>query len=229
MFRELHFIATGEDGSWLALWSHRPGLPLTRAPIVKLDTEGQLSCVAATLADYLVRETEEPDGLIRWFTERDIDVARDFGEALARCRFEPNPQGRYERMMEGEPLEGPVRNADPVLPEDLLGMHGEDERARVFVMRIERRERPLELKCDFAGRISTLWLKPENLAVPLEVRGVALGGPVAALKGWGRPTRTGKTWQRWDEGDVAVHVEHDGKLVQKVTLMYRPSLPDHLR
>jgi hypothetical protein len=85
------------------------------------------------------------------------------------------------------------------------------------------------VSCDFAGRIDTLWLKPEHLAAPLSVRGVTVGGPVSQLEALGSPTRSGEGWLRWDAGDVALHMEHAEGRVQGVTLMRRPSLPPHLR
>lgn len=54
MLQELSFFASLADGAWLALWRHMAELPLAQAPIVMLDTEGQLSCVAASLADWFV-------------------------------------------------------------------------------------------------------------------------------------------------------------------------------
>jgi hypothetical protein len=229
MFRELHFIASQGDGSWFALWQHSPGVSLAEAPIVRLDTEGQLECVGATLADSLVREADEPEALRTWFLSRGLEVARDFGDAVARCRFVPDPGGRLSRIQEGESLEASPRDVTPESPEDLLGMHGADARARAYIARIERPDSPLELCCDFAGRISTVWLKPEHLAAPLSVRGVVVGGPVDALAKLGSPTRSGKGWTRWDTGDVALHIEQADGRVRQVTLMYRPSLPSHLR
>lgn len=229
MFRELHFLASQWDGSWLALWRHSPGVALAEAPVVKLDTEGQLQCVGATLADALVRESEDPEEVRPWFVSRGLEVARDFDDAVARCRFVPDPQGRLERLQEGEGFEASPRDAAPGSPEELLGMHGADARARAYVTRIEREERPLELSCDFAGRISTVWLKPEHLVAPLSVRGVTVGGPVGAIARLGPPTRSGKGWSRWDTGDVALHIEQADGRVRQITLMYRPSLPSHLR
>ncbi|HYO70690.1 MAG TPA: hypothetical protein VEU33_31885 [Archangium sp.] len=229
LFRELHFIASQWDGSWFALWQHSPGVPLAEAPIVRLDTEGQLQCVGATLADSLIREAEEPESLHAWFLSRGLEVARDFHDAVARCRFVPDPQGRLARLQEGEGLEATPRDTAPESPDGLLGMHGADARARAYVARIERRDSPLELSCDFAGRISTVWLKPEHLVAPLSVRGIAVGGPVEPLARLGSPTRSGKGWARWDTGDVALHIEQADGRVRQITLMYRPSLPPHLR
>jgi hypothetical protein len=229
MFRELHFFASQGDGGWLALWRHSPGVSLAEAPIVRLDTEGQLECVGATLADFLVREAEEPQALRTWFLSRGLEVARDAGDAMARCRFVPHPGARLARLQEGGSLEAVPRDVEPGSPEELLGLHGADARARAYVARIERQDRPLELRCDFAGRISTVWLKPEHLVAPLSVHGVVVGGPVAPLERLGSPTRKGKGWARWDMGDVALHIEQADGRVRQITLMYRPSLPPHLR
>jgi hypothetical protein len=94
----------------------------------------------------------------------------------------------------------------------------------------------VELKGGRDGLTKTVWLKPGRLAATLRPRGLALftmerAGIAAAL---GPPTKSNTTsdaaWDRFDQGDVAVHVQFGatGDVVL-VTLMWIPSLPPSLR
>jgi hypothetical protein len=75
MFRELTSLAEGPEGEWTALWRHGPGVAPERAPVVVLDTEGQLQCRAATAL--LPARTGEPEGLedVLGMSVADGDVA----------------------------------------------------------------------------------------------------------------------------------------------------------
>jgi hypothetical protein len=44
---------------FVGLWRHQPDLPIERAPVVRLDTEGQYFLVATTVPDYLAISGKE--------------------------------------------------------------------------------------------------------------------------------------------------------------------------
>src|SRR5688500_1119659 len=61
MFAELTFIAESDEGDAIALWRYREDIAEDRAPVVVLDTEGQLACTATCLSDHVVRSLLESD------------------------------------------------------------------------------------------------------------------------------------------------------------------------
>jgi hypothetical protein len=229
MFRELSFVARGDDGEDIALGCYSSDVPLERAPIVVLDSEGQLECRAATFSDLLVSMVDDPDEIRSWCTTHGIDTAPTRELVDAKVRLLPCPNDRSVALQLGESLSLPIRQEDPATIENLIGMAGADPRVLRFLESVERKETPLEIRCDRAGRVATIYIAPDSVRLPLEIRGISLGAPATALDLLGIPNKTGKSWSRWDDGDLALHVEFPDKLISKITLMLRSSLPQHLR
>jgi hypothetical protein len=68
-----------DDEGFVGLWRGPANVSLPRAPVVRLDTEGQYSLVAATVPDYLAISADEDD-----FDEtRDALVAAGFAVAAS--------------------------------------------------------------------------------------------------------------------------------------------------
>jgi hypothetical protein len=226
MFRELTFVAEGPEGEWIALWRHGPGVAPERAPVVVLDTEGQLQCRAATVADLLHGMAEDPGPLEAWCEFRSIELSPD---PACDVRFVPDPNGRCQALQEGDTAPLPARAGEPEGLEDVLGMSGADGAVARAIGLIESFSHRLEIQCDRAGRVATIFLTPETLRKPVKVRGISLRDPPSALAALGKPDRSGPGWSRWDRGDVALHVEAGDRGVSRITLMLKSSLPPHLR
>jgi hypothetical protein len=64
-----------DDIGYVGLWRGESNRPLTEAPVVRLDTEGQYDIVAATVPDYIAISV----------SKRDFDATR---EALVKAGFE---------------------------------------------------------------------------------------------------------------------------------------------
>lgn len=229
MFRELTFVARGDEGEKIALWRHSPDVPLEHAPVVVLDPEGQLDCRAATFSDFLVSKVNDPEALRSWCAAHGIDTAGTPERVRAKVRLLPDPNDRASALQQGDSSPLPVRTEDPRTIEDLLGMAGRDPRVLRFLESVEREDNPLQIQCDRAGRVATIFIEPESVRVPLEIRGFTLGSPASTLASLGTPHKTAPGWSRWDAGDVALHVEFPTGHVSRITLMARSSLPPHLR
>jgi hypothetical protein len=228
MIEELEFIARGPDGEDIALWTYRPGIELERAPIVTLDSEGRLECPAATLADYLLTRVGDPGEIRAWCAAHGIDTAPSEKMIHAKVRLLPSPQDRWDDLERGMEERPEIRLDAPTAIEHLLGMAGADPRALRFLESVEAKDCPLEIQCDGWGRVKTVFLSPDALRTPVSVRGVSLGAGPTSLEPLGRPHKSGQGWFRWDEGDLALHVELSEARVSRITLMLRESLPPHL-
>jgi hypothetical protein len=230
MFRELVFIARDDDDQDIALWKHSTEIPEERAPIVVLDSEGQLECRAATFADLLVTMMEDPGLVQSWCLAREIPVSPNAEIARAKVRLLPDANERAQAFqLGGDPPPLHVRDVPPQMIEDLPGMAGGDPRVSEFLEAIESKENPIEVLCDRQGRVRTLFLTPESVRVPIKVYGIPFGVSDFALAALGQPTKKGETWARWDDGDLAVHYEFPNRQVSRITIMLRSSLPPHLR
>lgn len=88
-------------------------------------------------------------------------------------------------------------------------------------------ESGVEVSCDDAGVVTTIFLTAGKLGSRLRPRGFTLLGTTRedALKQLGTPTKAGKGWDRFDRDDVGIHLECVNGVVAMVTLMWLPSLP----
>jgi hypothetical protein len=232
-FSELRFVAETDDGEALALWRFEPGVSLATAPIVGLDSEGQLSCRGASFADALVAIAPDPGEVVALYRENGVDVASTPEVVRARARFLPNPDARHRRRESGTREVLVERTAEPSTVEDLVGMSARDPRVAVMLAGIEENERPLELWTDGDGRLSVLYLEPGRLKIPVPVRGIPLGASESALAALGPASRRGEVsthrWATWDQSGVRMHVEVSEGLVSRITLSAIEVLPAHLR
>jgi hypothetical protein len=89
----------------------------------------------------------------------------------------------------------------------------------------------VEAHFDEAARVQTLFLTPGTIAWCLRPRGVALLGAhrADATRALGTPAKTRMTWDRFHFGEVGLHLDYHGTQVSRVSLMWLPGLPAHLR
>jgi hypothetical protein len=120
-----------------------------------------------------------------------------------------------------------VPPAGTELPEDPTALIGQPWRFG----RLPEEGSGVEAHFDEDARVETLFLTAGTIASRLRPRGLALlGAPRAdVIRALGTPTKTRETWDRFDGGDVGLHLEYTNTQVSRVTLMWLPGLPAYLR
>lgn len=101
------FIAEAEDGECYGYWRGPQGAPISGAPLVRLDTEGQFEVCGATLADAIL--TSMPDDRLAWLRDWlrsiGIPVGADGPESIGYPGPDPHPmavlQTSYRRHLGG--------------------------------------------------------------------------------------------------------------------------------
>jgi hypothetical protein len=231
IFRQLTFIAEDEESGYIALWQYHDDVSPDRAPVVYLDSEGSFSVTATSLADHGI-QSFGPDGdtseLLDWLDANGIHASRNWREVMATVRFMPDPNERFEALLNGETSVLPPKTSTPRTIEDLIGMSGQDSQVEAFLKTVESPELPIELQCDRDGRIKTIFLTEANLLQPVLVRGISLGQPESATDRLGAPTRSGSGWKRWDDDHLALHVTVSNGVISRISLMATATLPKHL-
>ena len=232
MFTELTFVAESDEGDAIALWRYREDVAEDRAPIVVVDTEGQLTCTATSLANHVVRSQlqrdEDPEPIRAWLGTNGIPTLATLELLYASVRFLPDPGARLEALQDGDAGLLPITRTQPTEVLHLLGMLGDDPRVAAFLAGIENPSNPIHVACDRVGRVCTIALLPDSVIGVVSVRGISLGLPASALTRLGSPTMSKPTWRRWDDDTVAMHVELTDDRVSRITLMATATLPDHL-
>ena len=89
----------------------------------------------------------------------------------------------------------------------------------------------VEVAFDDDARVTTIWLTQGTLASRFRPRGAALLGITRqrAAELLRSPTKSSGSWDRFDEDEVGLHLEYTETVVTRVTLMWIPSLGQHLR
>jgi hypothetical protein len=220
MFQELIFIAETDDGESLALWKYRDNLPLENAPLVLLDTEGQLRSKTLSLADQLLvgLQPTEFAGVREQLVEVGLAPSANVTAIHSAVRFLPDPQTRFESIANGNSSITPARNVEPKELLDLLGMNGQDPRVAAYLATIENPNQPIELKCDGEGLMQTIFLSPENLKTKVVVKGISLGEPVASLTVLGPPEKETPHWRRWITNGQVIHAELKEDRIARITV-----------
>jgi hypothetical protein len=222
IFLELRFVAKADDDQDIALWTYAPGVD--RAPVVTLDSEGQLALQTLTFADYLLTLAEDPVPLREWCAARGIDLAPTEELARARVRLLPDPQDRWEAYLRRDESRPAVRTEEPRQLEDLLGMAGSDPRVMRTLTSVESAERPIEVVCDRWGRVTVLSVSRGMLRTEATLRGISPGGPAPSLDVLGTPGKVGRGWSRWDWGDRSLLAEVSGSSITRLTMQLQEPL-----
>ena len=233
MFAELTFVAESDEGDAIALWRYRDDIAEDRAPVVVLDTEGQLACTATCLSDHVVRSLlesdQDPEPIRAWLGTHGVATLATLEHLDAAVRFLPDPNARLLALQEDDSGLLPISRMRPTEILHLLGMLGEDPQVAAFLAAIENESHPIPVACDRVGRVCTIHLLPDSMKSVVSVRGISLGQPASALAHLGTPTRSKSTWKRWDDDTVAMHVELSNDRVSRMTLMATATLPTHLK
>ena len=229
MLSELHWFAVVDNHHYLGLWQFESTLPLSQCPVVSLNPEMLFTSVAISVADACVvyaRDNALCTRIVDWFAARRIAISQNLEEADKKVRFLPEARLRFEAICNDLTVSFDVkpRDTDPVLFSDLLGMKGIDPRVAAYLQRWECTNHPMQLWCDGAGLIETLFIEADRFQkIPL-IDGITLNMARSQVRQvLGVREKQSDNWDRWFQNGYFLHVEYENEnhTVQQITLMLK--------
>jgi hypothetical protein len=101
MFDEIAFVGRDDDGALLGYWRYKKGIKIAQAPIVVVDTEGQLEVTARTLEDHFVAVAgDEAAEVTRWFARHHILPRKSAGAVERSIATLPDPNERCQKWQD---------------------------------------------------------------------------------------------------------------------------------